>query len=291
LQPFPAETEAESPPLQTWPDAEAMLDRFRGWLDQTRDESRAATLAVAEPAAAADEFGLVDLAREFTALRHEVKLQTKSARGLDEQMAGALDALAAADSALEEAGRQFHAVAPKEAEAARRAALPLIVMLAELDEALTRGGGAMQAACRRLGGELADAQARQLADSYAALPRWIRWVCRDWHTQLCNLNRAQHEDRMKVVQSLLDGYALVHKRLQRSMAKKHVARIATLGMPVDPRTMTVVEVVEAADAPGHAPGTVIEEIRPGYRWNGRVIRFAEVRAVGEVAHRTSGFPA
>ncbi len=45
--------------------------------------------------------------------------------------------------------------------------------------------------------------------------------------------------------------------------------------------MTVVEVVEIADAAGHAPGTVIEELRPGYRWNGRVVRFAEVRAVRE----------
>ncbi len=253
-----------------------MLAGLRDWLVQTREESQAAIGAQAEVAAAVDQFGLIDLVREFTALRHEVKLQTKSARGLDEQVAEAIAALAAAGSDLEDAGRQFRAVEPKEAEAARRAALPLVLMLADLDEALARGAAAMEAACSRLHGELADTHARQLADAYEALPRWIHWACRDWYTQICDLNRAQQDARMKIVESLLDGYTLVRRRLQRSMAKKRLCRIDSLGMPVDPNAMTVVEVVDVADAPGHAPGTVIEEVRPGYRWNGRVVRFAEV---------------
>ena len=39
--------------------------------------------------------------------------------------------------------------------------------------------------------------------------------------------------------------------------------------------MTVVEVVQAN---GHVPGTVVDEIRPGYLWNDKVVRYAEVRA-------------
>ncbi len=39
--------------------------------------------------------------------------------------------------------------------------------------------------------------------------------------------------------------------------------------------MTVVEVVEDPDRP---PGHVVEEIRRGYTWQGRLLRYAEVRA-------------
>ncbi len=68
---------------------------------------------------------------------------------------------------------------------------------------------------------------------------------------------------------------MVCKRLHRAMAKEGLYRMASVGLPVDPHAMTVVEVVES-DV--HAPGTVVEEIRPGYRWNNKVVRFAEVRA-------------
>jgi molecular chaperone GrpE (heat shock protein) len=40
--------------------------------------------------------------------------------------------------------------------------------------------------------------------------------------------------------------------------------------------MTVVEVV---DDPLHPPGLVVDELRPGYYWKDKVLRFAEVRAV------------
>jgi GrpE protein len=37
-------------------------------------------------------------------------------------------------------------------------------------------------------------------------------------------------------------------------------------------------VVELADAPDQPPHTVVEELRRGYTWRGRVLRLAEVRA-------------
>ena len=42
----------------------------------------------------------------------------------------------------------------------------------------------------------------------------------------------------------------------------------------DPELMEVVEVV--ADA-GRPPGTVVEVVRPGYLWRGKVFRFAQVK--------------
>jgi molecular chaperone GrpE len=61
-----------------------------------------------------------------------------------------------------------------------------------------------------------------------------------------------------------------------------VRRIDCVGLPVDPGQMTVVEVV---DSPDRAPGHVVDEVRRGYTWRGRVLRYAEVRAARERASR------
>ena len=116
----------------------------------------------------------------------------------------------------------------------------------------------------------------RLAELYAAQPAWKRWLCRSWHAAAGDLWQADADDRKQMASALADGYALVRKRLHRAMAKENLYRMTTLGLPVDPHAMTVVEVVDPEDH--QAPGTVVEEIRPGYRWNGKVVRFAEVRA-------------
>jgi molecular chaperone GrpE len=267
--------------MTEWPETDELLEKFRAWLDQVRVEGVAPAAALAEPRAngaggepvsagsAANGLGLVDMVREFTALRHEVKLQTKSARGLEEQAAAAL-------AAIEEAGRQFRAVAPQEAEAARQAALPLIESLADLDEAMERGQAAVESARVRLDGESRSHFRVRLAELYADQPAWKRWLCRSWYAGIRNLWQADAGDRKRIVDALADGYALVCKRLHRAMAKENLYRMTTLGQAVDPHSMTVIEVVDPEDH--QAPGTVVEEIRPGYRWNGNVVRYAEVRA-------------
>lgn len=271
--------------MTAWPETDALLERLRTWLGQVRAESQAAATDLPQPLAggAAEEtgsdakeaaaqvpasnVGLIDLVREFTVLRHEVKLQTKSARGLEEQTATAL-------AALEEATRQFRAVEPQEAEAARRAALPLIESMADLDEALGRAQAVVESARGRLG-ELHEAFSRRLTELLAAQPAWQRWFCRSWHAGVRDLCQADADERRRIVDALAEGHTMVRKRLERAMAKEGLCRIATVGQPVDPHAMTVVEVV---DGEGHAPGTVVEEIRPGYRWNDKVVRYAEVRA-------------
>ena len=69
---------------------------------------------------------------------------------------------------------------------------------------------------------------------------------------------------------------MIQKRLRRALASEQVAHIPCEGKPVDPELMTVIEVV---DEPREQPGTVAKELRRGYTWRGRVIRFAEVQAV------------
>lgn len=261
--------------MTDWPETDELLERFRTWLGQVREESQTAAANPSLPesddatSGSAGELGIVDLVREFTVLRHEIKLQTKSGRGLEEQAAAAI-------AVIEEASRQFRAVEPREAEAARRAALPLIESLADLDEAMERAQAVVEPARGRLGDGSRAAFQLQLADLVAAQPAWKRWLCRSWYARALNLWQADADDRKRVVDALAEGNAMVRKRLQRAMAKEGLYRMASVGLPVDPHAMTVIEVVEAEDH--QAPGTVVEEIRPGYRWNGKVVRFAEVRA-------------
>jgi molecular chaperone GrpE len=64
--------------------------------------------------------------------------------------------------------------------------------------------------------------------------------------------------------------------LQRAMKKAKLYRIECVGRQVDPNLMTVVEVV---DDPLRPPGLVVDQIRLGYYWKDKVIRFAEVRVI------------
>jgi molecular chaperone GrpE len=64
--------------------------------------------------------------------------------------------------------------------------------------------------------------------------------------------------------------------VRRVLQSEAIEPIACLGRPVDPDRMIVIEITDTPDWP---PQTVIEELRRGYTWRGRVLRLAEVRAV------------
>jgi molecular chaperone GrpE len=253
-------------------DIEAVLDQFRGWLEDAR--AQAESQHDNEPTASAatrppHDFGLIDLVEEFTALRHELKLQTKSGRGLIDQTEGTV-------AALRQAIDQFSSVEPKEGQAAWSAAKGLAEALADLDEALMRGQREVDRA-RRL---IADESIQNLEASITELFRKQSWICRRmfrpfYKDVIASLNH-EKESREEVFEGFLEGYRLIHKRLRRALASEQVEHIPCEGKPVDPELMTVIELV---DEPHDQPGTVANELRRGYTWKGRVIRFAEVQAV------------
>jgi molecular chaperone GrpE len=70
------------------------------------------------------------------------------------------------------------------------------------------------------------------------------------------------------------GLQMSERRIERLMAEVGVEPIQSLGHSFDPETMEAIDVVTAA---GQPPGTVVEELRRGYRWGGRVFRFVQVR--------------
>jgi molecular chaperone GrpE len=257
--------------MDRWPDTETTLHRFRQWLVETRAEVEQlpSDEHPTEPGAS-EGVGLLQLVEEFTALRHDAKLQTKSVRGLAERLEPAL-------AAMQQAAESFSAVEANETEAARRAARPLVEALMELDEALARGRAVIDAARRRFLEDLTGRVAEELDNHLLGLPAWRRWLCASWCRRVREtlVQRAALAQR-DVFDSLLEGYDLIVARLQRAMKEAELYRIECAGRPVDPNLMNV---VEAVDDPLRPPGIVLDVVRPGYYWKGKVLRFAEVRAV------------
>jgi len=217
---------------------------------------------------------LLQLIEAFTALRHELKLQTKSARGLEESLQ---DALGGLDRAID----QFRSVEPQETAAAERAARPLVESLIELDEALRRGEKAVTAAQRRLLEETPQRLVDGLQQRFADLSAWQRWRSRPWQAEVLPLGRQLvAETQTPVLSTLAEGYQLISARLQRMLSEHRIERLTCLGRRVDPTRMKVIELVDAPDA---APETVVDELRPGYVWRGQVVRYAEVRATRAVS--------
>jgi len=257
-------------------DVEEVIDRFRRWLQEARDQAEAlgsdgphADVGPGEPSdGPGPEFGLINLVEEFTALRHELKLQTKSGRGLIEQSEATI-------AALRQAIDQFRSVEPKEAQAAWSAGRSLAEALGDLDEALTRGRRELERISRRLGEDATLALADAVDERFRR-QSWIRrLLTADFHRQVKNVVQGGTWLRRDLLDALLEGYGLIQARLARVMASERVERIACEGRPVDPERMTVIEVVDDPDRP---PGTVVKELRSGYTWRGRLLRYAEVQA-------------
>jgi molecular chaperone GrpE len=258
--------------MRSWFENEAIVQRLREWLSRTAEELDQTEESSAAGAAADDRgappAGLLPLVEAFTALRHELKLQTKSARGLEETVQSAL-------AGLDRAAEQFRSVQSQEAAAVEQSLKPLVMTLIELDEALERGEWAFVATEQQMLEQAAHDLEQALTERFAGLSAWQRWRAQPWHATAQQVGRTHIEGlSQRVLAPLREGYELIRSRLQRLLAEHGVRRIDCVGGAVDPARMTVVELV---DDPQAEPGTVLDELRPGYYWRDRVLRFAEVR--------------
>jgi molecular chaperone GrpE len=78
----------------------------------------------------------------------------------------------------------------------------------------------------------------------------------------------------QTIDALLVGYDMSLQRLSRALDQHGLERVACVGEPFDPEIMEVAEVVRDPERTGTE---VIDELRPGYRWRGRLLRYAQVR--------------
>ncbi len=151
--------------------------------------------------------------------------------------------------------------------------------LADLDEALDRGRRTIEKARTRLAEESVAALEAAIEELYRRHSWLGRRLIGGYHQEVLDVVRDAGQARRELFDSLLEGYGLIQNRLARVLRSEQIERIPAEGHPVDPERMTVLEVI---DDPSRPPGTVARELRRGFTWKGRLLRYAEVQAVSAV---------
>lgn len=276
---------------------EAVLADFRTWLAEF-----ATAPPAGEPSGSAETVDLHTLLGQFVALRHEVNLQTKASRAQLEQNAEALRQLAQAHDSLCKA----QAAAQEADEQGQEELLrPLLKTLVDLYDALALGGReaqrvqdyvlpVMERMLTAIEPESEPPPAAPPQTPTASRPFWAFWrptspttaaeihaQWEDWWKKELQRRQARTEqlqqsgERLRqMLTALITGYTMSLQRIERALRQQGLEPMNAAGEPFDPETM---EVVEAVTDSGAEPGTVIEEVRRGYLWNGRVFRYAQVR--------------
>jgi molecular chaperone GrpE len=272
-------------------DVAAALADLAAWLNGQSAPPPAPPEAAVLPGSGVDLHALLSA---FTALRHEVNLQTRAARDQRDQAAAALDELRRALETL----RQTQGPAAQE-ERQR----PLLKALVELHDAAARAGRETQRVADAVRPLLEQAPPTPLdiptpeeVPEAAAPSGWARWfgarphqgealaalrrrlaAAREAQARAAEERRAAAEAAERARQllaSLAEGHALSLRRVERALREHGLTPIEAAGRPYDPERM---EAVEAVIGSGRPAGEVVEVVRPGYLWNGRVFRFAQVR--------------
>lgn len=247
-----------------------MLADFRTYLEALLDPSPAPE---SEPAA----FDLSTLVAQFTALRHDVNLQTKATRAATEQVA--------AKSPLPRP--------PDSSEVTK----PLLKALVDVADALATAERQVSSSRAALGPLVEKLIAPSLPDPPAthlakpgffgklfggrqspspALPDLQQWVSAARHADADRTATAAAatDKLLSLLAGVADGYAISRRRVEKTLPAFGLEPIECVGRPFDPELM---EVVDAVGETGRASGTVTEVVRQGYRLNGQVFRFAQVK--------------
>jgi molecular chaperone GrpE len=140
----------------------------------------------------------------------------------------------------------------------------------DTDHQLSRAASALEQweASRRLR-EAADVKSVQ--QYFAGMSAVARWFARPLLTFIAELRPLPAQAAQDPA---IEGLNLVLARLRRAMYENQIERLDTLGQPFDGHTMHAIGTVAAPDCPS---GHVAEQLSPAYRWQGQVLRFADVR--------------
>jgi molecular chaperone GrpE len=251
----------------------AVLADFQRWLTAltppAADEETSETYP--RPAEAID---LHTLLGQFLAVRQEVNLQTRAVRAQQEQNAETLRQLAAALDALREGQTRGEQTRQQAVEDAMR---PLLKTLIDLYDALAIAGREVQRMSETVRPSLDQLAVEETAAALRSF--WARL----FRPSAADVAARQERDRRtrenservrQMLASLVTGYTMSLQRVERALRQHGLDAIPTTQARFDPERM---EVVEAVADSGRSAGEVIEEVRRGYLWNGRVFRYAQVR--------------
>jgi molecular chaperone GrpE len=295
--PAVAENAVERPRSLSREALAAALDDLGGWLDGLIEMP-------APPESGILPGTWIDLhtvLAHFTALRHEINLQTKAVRAQQEQTGESLRQATQALKTLEAS----HAASQQAQQAANENVLrPLLQTLVELHDALARTGREIERAldavasspnldptavmtltlptpeqvpvapplpwwARLFGVRAVDSAA--LDSLRSRLDTWRRKLADDDTSARLSESR---ERARQILTSVAAGYTMTLQRVERALSKHGLEAIVAVGRPYDPERMEAVEAVTDSSRPS---GEVLDEVRRGYLYQGRVFRFAQVR--------------
>lgn len=209
------------------------------------------------------QFGAVDIVEAFTAMRHEWRGQTKETRALAEQLQEAVANIQSLEAERAAALADQRSQSPPEAK-------QLVSLIVETDHQLTRAVAAI--AQWETNRALRDEAAQQAVEQQiAAMNGMARWFSRPLLALLAGQRSARGpaEDAPAVA-----GLNMVLARLRRLMREQDIERLDVQGLPFDAETMHAIGTVASTACP---PGYVAEQLSPAYRWQGQLLRFADVR--------------
>ncbi len=86
----------------------------------------------------------------------------------------------------------------------------------------------------------------------------------------------KHIKEAKDFKAVQEGVDMIHILIQKFLKDIGVERIKTVGEKFDPHFHEAVETVDLKDK---EEGTIVEELKPGYTFNGRLLRPASVKTV------------
>jgi molecular chaperone GrpE len=254
---------------------EVVLNDFRSWLEELPK--------MPPPAEAPPPVDLYTLVAQFTALRQEVNLQTRTARSQQELLAQTLEQIRNADQPTVAGDRQNGV----DSETLLRPYVQSLIEAADVQFIAVREFG-------RVVETVSEAVNSQDQDdeSMPEMPDlgwWARWCGAGKIIEQQQDLIVRLEERLSAIQptclplvdviskpleGALAGLQMGLQRLDRSLEQRGLILIPALGRQFDPEQMEVLEGVANTDRPA---GEVIEELRRGYFWNGRVFRAAQVR--------------
>ncbi|HEY4261895.1 MAG TPA: nucleotide exchange factor GrpE [Schlesneria sp.] len=214
------------------------------------------------------QFGALDIVEAFTAMRHELRGQTKESRALAELIQGA----AANIQSLESKLRHCVTDTPVDDDSSGNAtaAKPLVLSIIETDHQLSRAAAAIaqwEANCKLR----AEAETKAVERYFAGMNPLARW----WARPLLTFITEQRSVPDSSAQSpAITGLDLVLAKLRRMMNEHDIERLDVVGQPFDANIMYAIGTIETAD---YSPGHVAEQLSPAYRWRGGLLRFADVR--------------
>jgi hypothetical protein len=210
--------------------------------------------------------GAVDIVEAFTSLRHELKLQVRSGRELQQSLH---DSLQRIEQRL--ASQQAHTGASSLSDESR----PLAEAVTEIEESLERTLGTLT---RQSPPPCALVN---LLDRFDHAATRASWTARRFAGSLLEEVReiiaqsaSQSRERDEALDSAHRGLELLHARVHRLMQQCDIRRVDVLHQPFDAEVMHAVDLIDAPSVPS---SHVAQQLRPAYVWRGTILRYADVR--------------